>query len=179
MEQLTDTQRRQIRELRMRGLGYKAIGEITGLGRGSVREFCKRNNLLGYGKALRQSIMEKIQEGSLCPQCGAPILQPVMGRRKRFCSDTCRQAWWAAHQEAIQHNSQKMETRVCAYCGTEFRIYSCRKQKYCCHDCYVHDRFWRKEEGREPYRKEQPNDKSNITDGVENAPHRQPEASCV
>ena len=163
----------------MRGLGYKAIGEITGLGRGSVREFCKRNNLLGYGKAIKQAIMEKVREGAACLQCGKAILQPEKGRRKKFCSDKCRRDWWTAHPEAVQRNGEKMETRICSYCGKSFNVYTSRQQRYCCHDCYVHDRFWREEEGREPYRKEQSDDKGNITDGMEDTSHRQPEACGV
>ena len=36
----------------------------------------------------------------------------------------------------------------CAYCGKDFISYGNKKRKYCSHYCYIHDRFWKKEEGR-------------------------------
>ena len=39
----------------------------------------------------------------------------------------------------------------CAYCGQPFQSYGNQTRKYCSHECYIHDRFWRAEEGREPY----------------------------
>ena len=29
-----------------------------------------------------------------CPWCGAPVIPNRMGRRKKFCSDRCRWAFW-------------------------------------------------------------------------------------
>ena len=39
---MTQMQEQQIRDLRMRGVGYKAIASITGLTRDVVRNYCKR-----------------------------------------------------------------------------------------------------------------------------------------
>ena len=38
---MTDAQAKQINEMRMRGMGYKAIGMAIGLSRDIVRNYCK------------------------------------------------------------------------------------------------------------------------------------------
>ena len=45
---MTDAQAKQINEMRMKGMGYKAIGMAIGLSRDIVRNYCKRHNLAGY-----------------------------------------------------------------------------------------------------------------------------------
>lgn len=45
MKRLTDTQKSEIRDLRMQGLGYKAIAEKLSLSRETVRSFCTRNHV--------------------------------------------------------------------------------------------------------------------------------------
>ena len=49
---MTEIQRKEIKKLRMKGFGYKAIGKQVNLSTGSVKQYCKRNQLGGYGKAL-------------------------------------------------------------------------------------------------------------------------------
>ena len=39
-ERMTDTQAKQINEMRMQGMGYKAIGMAIGLSRDIVRNYC-------------------------------------------------------------------------------------------------------------------------------------------
>ena len=67
---MTDYERQQIYELRMKGLGYKAIGNILGLTRDSVRSFCKRNNLVGNGKVVSLNVKIMKEENLLCLNCG-------------------------------------------------------------------------------------------------------------
>ena len=45
MRRLTDTEKAAIREMRLSGLGYKAIAEKLSLSRETVRSFCARNGL--------------------------------------------------------------------------------------------------------------------------------------
>lgn len=45
MKRLSDTQKTAIRELRVAGLGYKAIAERLSLSRETVRSFCSRNGI--------------------------------------------------------------------------------------------------------------------------------------
>ena len=39
-----------------------------------------------------------------CPWCGAPVIPNRMGRRKKFCSDRCRWAFW---QFETRHREEK------------------------------------------------------------------------
>jgi len=41
--QLIDEEKEKIRELRLKGMGYKGIAVLLGLTRDCVRGFCKRN----------------------------------------------------------------------------------------------------------------------------------------
>ena len=45
MRRLTDTEKAAIREMRLSGLGYKAIAEKLSLSRETVRSYCTRNGL--------------------------------------------------------------------------------------------------------------------------------------
>lgn len=44
---MTVDEKEKIKELRLKGMGYKGIANILGLLRDSVRGFCKRNGLYG------------------------------------------------------------------------------------------------------------------------------------
>lgn len=48
---MTDAQAAQIKELRMQGEGYRAIGAAVSLSRDIVRNYCKANGMDGYAKA--------------------------------------------------------------------------------------------------------------------------------
>ena len=65
------------------------------------------------------------------------VKQPKTGRKKKFCSATCKVEWEKLHPTLYSH--------VCQYCGKEFQSLA-SKAKYCCRECYVHDRFWKKED---------------------------------
>ena len=62
---MTDTQAKQIRDLRLKGIGYKAIASVLGLSRDVVRIYCKNKGLGGYGV----NTAEPIQQGNTCPYC--------------------------------------------------------------------------------------------------------------
>lgn len=148
---MTDAQTKQIREFRMKGGGYKAIASVLGLSRDVVRNYCKSHELDGFAAEVSANIEEQMQQGGGCQCCGQVMQQPAMGRKRKFCSEKCRRHWWTAHPE----NSRKKDTafydKTCAYCGQQFFAYGNKHRKYCSHECYVQDRFWRSEEGREPY----------------------------
>ena len=150
---MTDTQAKQIRDFRVKGIGYKAIASVLGLSRDVVRMYCKNHGLGGYGAEVVVNTAEQIQQGRACPYCSQTIRQPGMGRRRKFCSDTCRRSWWTRHPEAARRVS--FYEKACAYCDQLFTIYGNKHRRYCSHECYVRDRFWREEEGREPYVREE------------------------
>ena len=148
---MTDFQTKQIRELRMRGVGYRAIASVVGLSRDVVRNYCKSHSLDGYATELSVNMKEQMQQGKACLCCGKDIKQPNTGRKRKFCSDKCRREWWAAHPDVVQKKETAFYKNACIYCGKPFTIYGNKNRKYCSHECYVHDRFWRAEEGRAAY----------------------------
>ena len=46
---MTEYQKAKIHELRFKGLGYRAIGNVLGLSRDAVRAYCKSNGMDGDG----------------------------------------------------------------------------------------------------------------------------------
>ena len=138
---MTELQAGRIQELRMRGIGYRAIGDVLGMNRDAVRNYCKAHGLLGYGAAVRINIKEQIAEGIACQCCGKLLEQPERGRKRRFCSDKCRREWWSSHQEEIRRSPDALYEGICAFCGRPFTAYGNQHRKYCSHDCYIRARF--------------------------------------
>ena len=138
---MTELQARRIQELRMRGAGYRAIGEVLNLTRDAVRNYCKSHGLMGYGSAVRVNIKEQIAAQIACQCCGKLLVQSGRGRRRKFCSDKCRREWWSAHQDAIRRKASALYDGVCAFCGKSFTAYGNQHRKYCSHDCYIRARF--------------------------------------
>lgn len=143
---MTEAQRDQIIKMRNAGQGYKLIASEVGLSRDVVRNYCKRHNLLGYGKAVELNVKERIENGEACMYCGAEIKKPKTGRPKKFCSEACRRKWWKMHPELINKSEAASYQLTCANCGREFISYGNKARKYCSHDCYIKDRFWREEQ---------------------------------
>ena len=136
---MTDAQAAQIKELRMRGQGYRAIGAAVGLSRDIVRNFCKAKGMDGYARAMALNMQERLACGKACACCGKEISQPGNGRPRKFRSDKCRRAWWKLHPELI--HKAAFYPATCAHCGQEFQSYGNRKRKYCSHACYIAARF--------------------------------------
>ena len=77
---MTPFQSRQIRDLRLRGVGYKGIASVTGLTRDIVRNYCKSHGLNGLGIEVTTNIREQMESGAACQCCGKPLIQPRTGR---------------------------------------------------------------------------------------------------
>ena len=73
-ETMTDIQSKQIREFRMKGVGYKSIASVLGLSRDSVRNYCKSHGLDGYATEVAANIQEQTQMEITCPRCGQVIV---------------------------------------------------------------------------------------------------------
>lgn len=137
---MTDEQKKQIFLLRKTGLGYKAISNMVGLSRDSVRSFCKNHGMSGYiGPA--GEVMKKIKSGDLCQYCGGKIIKAKTGRPARFCSTECRRAYWKTHRDEGNRSWKAIYIKECKYCHTPFESYGNKKRKYCCHAHYIFDRF--------------------------------------
>lgn len=140
-------QKEKIRELRLNGIGYKGIANILGLSRDSIRGFCRRNNLGGSSCVVALNLEEKKKRNLLCACCEKPIKQKTKGRIRRFCSDECRRKWWNQNQDERNKGEAATYKFTCPYCGKKFTVYGNKKRKYCSHNCYIKDRFWREEDG--------------------------------
>lgn len=134
---MTEHQRNEIRRLRIAGNSYTQIGGILQLSRNTVKSVCQR---CGFQPVCETST---ISDSDQCRNCGAPISQVAGRKRQSFCSEACRRTWWSIHR-----NDGNMKTAVqtkCAFCGRIFEGYARAHRKYCCHACYIRDRFREKD----------------------------------
>lgn len=147
-DMMNEKDKQKIINLRKKGKGYLAIANETGLSRDAVRKYCKRHHIEGVAAAAKLNLNERIQQGAVCQCCGKEIQQPLRGRRRKFCSDKCRAAWWAQNYSSHNFGENSMHKIICANCGTEFRSYSNRNRKFCSHECYIESRFGGKNDDR-------------------------------
>lgn len=87
---MTTEEKIQIQAFRKVGMGYKQISKEMGISVNSIKSFCQRN---GLGEA---------KNGPVCEQCGKAVLYMPKKKKKRFCSDSCRQAWWNSHLDMVK-----------------------------------------------------------------------------
>lgn len=130
-------QKTEIASLRSQGFGYTKIAQALGLSKNTVKSYCKRNNL--SGAALESAADMPIPTPSFCLECGKAITQVSGRKEKKFCSDECRHKWWNARPEKIIRKA--VYSYTCARCGKPFTAYGNSHRKYCCHACYIADRF--------------------------------------
>lgn len=142
---VNDKQRELIKELRIKGMGYRLIGKELGLSRDVVRNYCISHGLSGYAgnneKVKGKRFVMRENVGINCLMCRKELEQKSTGRPKKFCSESCRRRWWSVHQDLLTRNQKSIYKAVCHYCGKEFESYGNQKRKYCSHHCYILDRF--------------------------------------
>ena len=134
---MTDAQKRQISDLRSKGYGYKKIAALTGISDNTVKSFCRRNKF--DEETVSEQAMKYTGETTQCENCGKEIHQLAKRKKKRFCCDKCRNAWWNSHLDLVKRKA--IYDFRCAYCGKEFHIYGDKRRKYCSHECFLADRF--------------------------------------
>lgn len=131
---MTKTEMKTIRKLRGNGLGYKKIAQLVGHKLSTVKSFCRRHGLTGEVRVANAD-----KEGHVyCRNCGVEIIQVKGRKKKKFCSDHCRNAWWNVHPELVERKAYYEV--VCQHCGKIVAKYG-RKGKYCSHKCYIEHRF--------------------------------------
>lgn len=140
---MTEFEKQQISDLRLKGSGYKAIAAVLGISRDAVRSYCKRNYLDGDSAMIELNVEEKKKTHLICTCCSKPIKQKARGRVRRFCSDECRRKWWNCNPQTRNKKETATYHYRCLHCGNEFVCYGNKKRKYCSHDCYIKSRFWR------------------------------------
>ena len=133
---MTEEQKKQIRRFRAAGMGYKRIGTLLDIPVGTVKSFCRRDEveppeITGHA-AVEQS--EGTGEKPVCPRCGKPVVCIPGRRKRRFCSEACRVAYWRTQARSDG------ERALCAGCGQPLRGHD-RRRKFCSHACYIHSRF--------------------------------------
>lgn len=132
---MTDQEKQQIAIYRNQGLSYTAISNTMAISVNSIKTYCKRNGLGGV-RAFEKTYSANV---CACENCGIPVKQNPGRKKKRFCSDKCRNAWWNSHQEQV--NKKANYECVCTYCNKPFISYGNKQRKYCSHECYIEDRF--------------------------------------
>lgn len=134
---MTDNQKSQIINLRSAGNGYGKIAHTLGISLNTVKSFCRRNGI--NGSVLTEPAVMLPDGTTRCENCGREIQQIAKRKKKRFCCDKCRNAWWNSHLDQVRRKA--IYDFRCPYCGKEFHVYGDRRRKYCSHECYIADRF--------------------------------------
>lgn len=134
---MTDQQKSQIIKLRRAGNGYGMIAKTLGISLNTVKSYCRRNDV----NAMTSTEMPADFTGEIthCEHCGKEIRQVSGRKKKRFCCDKCRNAWWNSHLDQVKRKA--VYSFRCPYCGKEFHVYGDKRRKYCSHECYIADRF--------------------------------------
>ena len=128
---MNDTQRQQIRKLRAEGYSYSKVAQALGLSENTVKTFCRRNGLGGVAEVTTQ--IESDRNYCLC--CGEPVKQNPGKKKKKFCSDKCRNKWWNSNLDKV--NRKAVYSFECLTCHSPFTAYGNAKRKYCCLECYA------------------------------------------
>ncbi len=132
---MTDSERNQLLSYNTKATAIKKYPQLTGLPVNTVKSFCARHPVQ----------IEELQESNtLCRNCQAPLEQIPHKRKRLFCSDACRMAWWNAHPKEY---SEKRTTLTCRHCGKQFESYGNSHRVFCSRDCYL--KFRRKEADHE------------------------------
>jgi endogenous inhibitor of DNA gyrase (YacG/DUF329 family) len=126
---MTQLQKERIVLLRNKGIGYGSIATELNLSLNTVKSYCRRNNLNAEVNSL----------SDVCTNCSSPITHTAKAKKKRFCSDKCRVAWWNSHPAAVKQKA--VYNFVCPCCNTAFSAYGNSKRKFCSHKCYINSRF--------------------------------------
>lgn len=132
---MTQSEKYQIEIFRAQGIGYTEIAKMLGISVNSIKTYCRRHDLggkRGYEAAGPINVCA-------CENCGKPVIQNAGRKKKRFCTDACRNAYWNSHLNLVKRKANYEIT--CKRCGKVFISYGNKNRKYCCHACYLEDRF--------------------------------------
>lgn len=127
---MTAIEKQRIKYLRGKGESYAAIAAALAISENTVKSYCRRNNL---GASISVPLVPASKD--TCTNCGLPLIHTSGAKKKRFCSDRCRMAWWNAHPEAV--NRKAIRGYTCQTCGKQFTAYGNTERKYCTRVCYA------------------------------------------
>ena len=132
---MTPEEKNRLYALRKAGRSYTEIADEMGISKNTVKTVCRR---IGLTPPPADRVPVQTADRT-CPYCGKPLVQIPGRKEKKYCSDTCRNRWWNSHMDLVKRNAVYEYT--CPTCGTAFTAYGNRHRKYCCHECYIADRF--------------------------------------
>jgi len=121
---MTGAQAQTVLELRRRGSTYADIAAHVGGSVNTVKSYCLRN----------EGTLRALAAKEICKHCGAVLAQRPGVKRRSFCSDRCRHAWWKAHRDLM--NRRAVYRFTCLRCGAAFEVHDSRERKYCSRLCY-------------------------------------------
>lgn len=127
---MTRSQKQRVVHLRGKGKSYAAIADTLGISENTIKSYCRRN-ILSAGCTIAQP--ETAEAADVCLNCGRSLIHTPGLKRKRFCSDKCRSAWWKVHPEAL--NRKAIYHFICPKCGKVFESYGNAHRKYCSRAC--------------------------------------------
>ena len=137
---MTEEQKLQIARLRADGYGYIRVAQALGISENTVKSFCRRSNLSGKVTVNTPETLVQEKEGPChCLCCGVPVEQNQGRKEKKFCSDKCRMKWWNSNLDKVKRRA--VYEYICPHCRKQFTVYGNSHRKYCCHECYVAERF--------------------------------------
>jgi len=123
---MTIFQKEQVKQRRLSGDSYGLIAAELNISEGTVKTFCRRNNI---GLSIQTS-----KNNTVCLQCGLSLTHTPHKRQKKFCSDKCRLAWWNSHQDQV--NRKANYNFICIVCGKEFTAYGDNDRRFCSRACF-------------------------------------------
>ena len=124
---ISEVQKNTILTLRQQGCSYQEIAGQLILSPNTVKSVCRRRG----ANAPKPDMLSL----NACKNCGVPLPQSIGGRKRAFCCDKCRYAWW-------NQSRRKQPYRLTCYCcGKEFISYGNRKRKFCSRKCYILSRY--------------------------------------
>ena len=124
---IPEPQKNAVLVMRRQGSSYQQIAERLMLSPNTVKTICRRSDA--------KSVQPTMSTLDTCKNCGAPLPPNVSGRKRSFCSDKCRYAWW-------NRTRRKQPYRLtCYHCGKDFISYGNRKRKFCGRECYILSRY--------------------------------------
>ena len=138
---MSDLQKRQIKDMRVAGHGYKAIATNVGLSRDAVRQYCKSNGLGGFLEVVKLNM--EIHQNYKCKYCSKTLYQKPKVKTKIFCCKECCEKWWA--ENAHLKNKTAIYKFTCQFCKCEFESYGNKNRKYCSHGCFIKNTYYREE----------------------------------
>jgi hypothetical protein len=80
---MNDTQKSQIENMRMAGIGYTKIAKELKLSENTVKSFCRRNNLTKPEKITASQQKEPSIKDYFCRQCGKAVAQNDKKKREK------------------------------------------------------------------------------------------------